>query len=154
MSLMRSHTLPMIALLLGGTGCLEPHGAYLAKMDELPPTVVSSSPVPLTGAAPAVALAERFLVTFSELMEPRSLRGGIQLFQGTSQVALTLTLPTPDPLEDGIDRGDQPYEVGFAPTSGVLQANRRHTVVYSTVITDTEGNALANEVRISFMTQP
>jgi hypothetical protein len=135
-------------------GCLEPRAPYLTRMDTQPPTVTQSAPVPLTGATGPVPRNEPFTVTFSEKMDSRSLIGGIQLFRVNAPVELVYTLPLPGPTEDDIDVGDVPYVVGFTPALGQLDANLRHTLVYSTILTDTEGNPLQQEIRLTFTTAP
>jgi hypothetical protein len=136
------------------SACLDPKGASLSRMDERPPTVKESSPVPLTGAAAAVPSNATFSVTFSEEMEPRSLRGGVQLYKGNVPVTLRFTLPTPEPGTPGVDRGDIPYALQFIPDPPGLDPNTRHTLLFSTILTDLEGNPLEQEVRLTFQTAP
>src|SRR4051794_5384839 len=104
---MKNQALVLVVSALA-TGCLDPAGAYLSKMDERPPSVVSSTPVELTGVATAIPKDAQFSVTFSEEMERRSLKGGIQLFRGNVPVDLTFTLPPAEPGLPGVDRGDVP----------------------------------------------
>jgi hypothetical protein len=137
-----------------GSGCLEPAGSYLSRMDTSPPRVVSSTPVELTGIPGAVGKDAQFNVTFSEDMEPRSLRGGIQLFRGNAPIELVFTLPPAEPGADDVDRGDVPYTVTFVPELGPLEGAARHTLVYSTILTDSQGNALETEARLTFTTAP
>jgi len=135
------------------SGCLDPKGAYLSTMDTVPPRVVSSTPITLGGVTGTIPTDSEYRVTFSEAMEPRSLRGGIQLFQANAPIELEFGLPPSEPGNPEVDRGDVEYTVTYK-AKVALEPATRHTLVYSTILTDTEGLPLETETRITFVTDP
>jgi hypothetical protein len=130
------------------SGCLEPGDPVLAVRDTDPPAVESTEPA----ANAEVAKDGSLRITFSELMDVRSLRPGIAVFSGRDEVALSITVPRTSDIEQDIERGDIPYTVTVSAASGAFSANTTYTLVLRTVLTDYEGNALPEEVRVLFRT--
>jgi hypothetical protein len=136
--------------LLGVVGCLEPGDPVLAVRDTSPPEVQSTEPA----ANGTLARDGLVRITFSELMDERTLRPGIAIFSGRDEAAVRLTVPPISDLERDIERGDDPYTVRVSAASGSFDANTSYTLVLRTSLTDYEGNALREEVRVPFRTGP
>jgi hypothetical protein len=138
----------MAWLVLGLTGCLEPGDPVLAVRDTEPPEVQSTDPV----ASGTLASDGTLRITFSELMDDRTLRPGIAVFAGRDEVALRISVTPPLEGEEDIERGDLPYIVHVNAAAGTFSPNTSFTLVLRTILTDYEGNALREEVRIPFRT--
>ncbi|MET0401257.1 MAG: Ig-like domain-containing protein [Cystobacter sp.] len=136
--------------LLGCAACLEPGESPLAPADTKPPEVVSTEPA--TGGT--VGTTGTLRVLFSERMDARTLRPGIAVFEGRTEVALEVTVPAGSEQQDEVERGDIPFPVTLSAASGALQRNTAYTLVLRTLLTDSQGNALAREVRVPFRTEP
>jgi hypothetical protein len=134
--------------LLGTTACLEPGEPFLSARDSDPPEVVSTEP----GAGGTVASDGTLQILFSEMMDVRTLRPGIAVFESRTEVPLKLMVP-PDVDED-IERGDVPYTVTVSAESGAFSPGTAYTLVMRTTLTDSEGNPLQQEVRVPFRTAP
>ncbi|WP_223753780.1 Ig-like domain-containing protein [Myxococcus sp. RHSTA-1-4] len=92
-------------------------------------------------------------ITFSETMDPSTLRPGIAVFAGRDEVALTLTAPAVPELEEDVERGDVPYTVEATAAEGsALQPGTSYTLVLRDSLLDLEGNPLTAEVRVAFRT--
>lgn len=131
-------------------GCLDPGDPVLAVRDTDPPEVQSTEP-----AANAQIDSDGSLeITFSEYMDTRTLRPGIAVFSGRDEVPLTITVPAPTEGDEDVERGDLPYKVTVRATSGAFTANAPFTLVLRTILSDYEGNALTEEVRVPFRTGP
>jgi len=130
------------------TGCLDPDESVLAVRDEDPPEVQSTEPVANAEVAPNGTLR----VTFSELMDERTLRPGIAVFSGRDEVNLRITVPATPDFDRDVERGDIPYTVTVNSGSGSFTANTTYTLVLRTLLTDYEGNPLPEEVRVLFRT--
>ncbi len=138
------------ACVLGLAGCLEPADPLYERRDTNPPGVQSTEPV--AGALVPTDAALR--VTFSELMDERTLRPGIAVFAGRDEVALRLEVPPLPEGEEDVERGDVPYTVTVRAETGAFTAGTAYTLVLRTSLTDYEGNALRDEVRVPFRTGP
>jgi hypothetical protein len=136
--------------LLGLAGCLDPGDPVLAVRDTDPPEVASTEPTANGEMGKDGALS----ITFSELMDDRTLRPGIAVFSGRDEVALRIAVPPLSGGEEDIERGDIPYTVRVNAASGAFAPNASYTLVLRTILTDYEGNALAEEVRVPFRTGP
>ena len=137
---------------LGLTGCLEVGDPLLAVRDTTPPTVQSTDP-----AANATIASDGTLnVTFSEFMDVRTLRPGIAVFSGRDEVPLRITVPASTGVDENVERGDTPYTVMVNADADAdrFPANSAFTLVLRTGLTDYEGNALVEEVRVPFRTGP
>jgi hypothetical protein len=130
------------------TGCLEPNDAVLAARDEDPPEVESTEPA----AGAEMAANGTLRITFSELMDERTLRPGIAVFSGRDEVNLRITVPLTPDFDRDVERGDIPYTVSVNAASGSFTANTTYTLVLRTLLTDYEGNPLPEEVRVLFRT--
>jgi hypothetical protein len=128
--------------------CLEPGDPILAVRDMDPPSVQSTEP----GANAEVAKDGTLRITFSELMDERTLRPGIAVFLGRDEVPLRITVPQVPEFDRDVERGDVPYTVTVNAASGAFGANTSYTLVLRTSLTDYEGNALPEEVRVLFRT--
>ncbi|MDY7230692.1 Ig-like domain-containing protein [Hyalangium rubrum] len=131
---------------MGLTGCLEPGDPLLAVRDTDPPELQSTVPA----ANAEVAKDGTLSVTFSELMDERTLRPGIAVFSGQTEVALRITVPPLSGIDEDTERGDLPYTVMVGAASGAFASNTSYTLVLRTSLTDYEGNALVEEVRVPF----
>ncbi len=137
--------------LLGCAACLEPGEPFLAAADTDPPDVVSTEP----GAGGTLGADGALHILFSERMEARTLRPGIAVFSGRAEVPLEVTVPAEPEGEDGYERGDVPSTVTVRAASGsAFSPGTAYTLVLRTLLTDTQGNALAQEVRVPFRTSP
>jgi hypothetical protein len=142
------HLLTACAL-LGLVGCLDPGDPVLTVRDTAPPEVESPKP----GDNVTVARDGAVLITFSELMDERTLRPGIAIFAGRDEVAVRITVPPTSDLDRDIERGDTPYTVQVNAASGTFDSPS-YTLVLRMSLTDYEGNALLEEVRVPFRTGP
>lgn len=136
--------------LLGTAACLEPGDPFLAARDTDPPEVVSTEP----GAGGTVPQDGTLQVLFSELMDTRTLRPGIAVFEGRMEVPLKLTVPPVSDLDENVERGDVPFTVTVSAEEGAFKRGTAYTLVLRTSLTDYEGNALRQEVRVPFRTAP
>ncbi|MFL5349871.1 MAG: Ig-like domain-containing protein [Hyalangium sp.] len=137
---------------LGLTGCLEVGDPLLAVRDTTPPTVQSTDP----GANATIGSDGTLKITFSELMDVRTLRPGIAVFSGRDEVPLRITVPSDTGIDENVERGDfsETVMVNAESDSGSFTANSAFTLVLRTSLTDYEGNALVEEVRVPFRTGP
>jgi hypothetical protein len=135
---------------LGLTGCLDPDESVLAVRDEDPPEVQSPTLEDDIELPPTGTLS----ITFSELMDERTLRPGIAVFLGQERDEVDLRIvvpPTPD-FDQDVERGDIPYTVMVNAASGSFTANTTYTLVLRELLTDYEGNPLPTEERFLFRT--
>lgn len=139
-----------VGLLLGNAACLDPGEPFLATRDTDPPDVVSTEP----SAGGTLSATGSLQILFSEAMDVRTLRPGIAVFEGRTELPLTLTVP-PDPTGEAAEpQGDVPYTVTVSAEGGAWTAGTAYTLVLRTSLTDTAGNALQQEVRVPFRTNP
>jgi hypothetical protein len=134
--------------LLSLSGCLEPGDPLLGVRDTDPPEVESTEPE----ANGTIATDATLEITFSEFMDIRTLRPGIAVFSGRDEVPLRITVPAPSDGDEDVERGDIPYTVMVNAEAGSFSANTSYTLVLRTILTDYEGNALTEEVRVPFLT--
>jgi len=135
----------------GTSGCLDPGRAVLSREDTVAPTVVSTKPAANEAAFAKDAELE---ITFSEAMDPRSLAPGIALRTGQDLLVVTVSIPAPTGNEDDPNPADIPYTVRARPISGARWAVTQYQLLLRTLLSDTEGNALAQEVSVAFTTGP
>lgn len=128
------------ACALLSTACLDPGRAPLETKDSVPPTLVSTDPP----AGSTLDTTATIQVTFSEHMDPRSLRPGLFLMAGDTPVATSLEIP-PEPVDtpDAVQQTDVAYTVRVSGTQP-LHPNTSYTLVFDPVLTDTEGNPIAS----------
>lgn len=143
---MRRPLMACAVLMLGG--CLVPGDPLLAIRDIEPPRIESTAPEANEMIAPDGTLE----ITFSEFMDVRTLRPGIAVFSGRDEVPLRILVPAPAEGDEDTERGDIPYTVTVNAEAGAFTANASYTLVLRTVLTDYEGNALLEEVRVPFRT--
>jgi len=134
--------------LLSFSGCLDPGDPLLGVRDTDPPEV-SSTNLEDTGLIDSDGTVE---ITFSEFMDVRTLRPGIAVYSGSNEVPLSITVPAPSDGDEDVERGDLPYTVMVNAEGGAFTANSSYTLVLRTILTDYEGNALPEEVRVPFNT--
>lgn len=147
MPVMRALLLGLVAV--GLSGCLEPGGPALLTRDDNPPRVVRTLP----GRNELVSKRPDLQVIFSEAMDPRSVAAGlILLAPGGGQVPVNIVLPRETPAPEPVEP-EVPYTVHVYP-SVPLVGDVRHTLVMTTLLSDTAGNALPAEVRVDFFTEP
>jgi len=141
---------------LGLTGCLEVGDPLLAVRDTTPPQVASTDPV----ANGTIASDGTLNITFSEFMDVRTLRPGIAVFSGRNALPVRITVPAATEPDEDVERGDIPYTIMVNAESmestgtASFPANSLFTLVLRTSLTDYEGNALVEEVRVPFRTGP
>lgn len=133
------------------SGCLEPKGPGLGREDTGVPTITGTKPA---SNETAFAKDGELEVTFSEVMDPRTLAPGIAIQTTDTVLAVTVTIPTPSGIEDDPNPVDIPYTVRARPISGALLAATKYDLVLRTLLADTEGNPLAQEIRVPFTTGP
>lgn len=131
----------------GAIGCLTPADPVLGREDTVAPTVVRTKPA---ANDPAFAKDGELEVTFSESMDLRTLGPGIALQSGQALLAVTVTIQAPNRNEDDPSPADIPYIVRARPIAGALLPATPYELVLNTLLTDTEGNALAQELRVPF----
>lgn len=136
--------------LLGCAACLEPGEPFLSAADADPPDVVSTEP----GAGGTLEAGGTLLILFSERMEARTLRPGIAVFEGRAEVPLEVLVPPEPEGQDDLERGDVPSTVTVRAGAGAFKPGTAYTLVLRTLLTDTQGNPLAQEVRVPFRTEP
>jgi hypothetical protein len=140
------------AAALSLAGCLEPGDPLLAERDTDPPEVESTEPE----TNGEIAKNGELRITFSELMDERTLRPGIAVFSGANEVPLRIVVPAIADFEQDIERGDVPYTVSVSAASGEFNSNTTYTLVLREGrlggLRDYEGNGLVGEVRILFRT--
>jgi hypothetical protein len=137
------------ALALWGAGCMVAGDSPLSPRDNAPPTIRETLP-PDLGQIPR---NQPIKIIFSEPMDPRSIRPGINLYLGKEQVPLQLEIPPPGLDPDPVAIA-QPWEVTGRPTGGLLASDSTYTLFLRTVLTDTAGNPLDREEKITFFTSP
>ncbi len=138
---------------LGLTGCLDPGDPVLAARDTTRPRVESTDPE----AGGEVTRNGSVSITFSELMDVRSLRPGIAVFPGQdeqNEFSLRIVIPPISETEQDIERGDIPFTVQVSLASGPFEPSTEYTLVLRTSLTDYEGNALAEQKRVLFRSGP
>ena len=135
---------------LGLVGCLEPGRPYLAKLDEVAPTVVRTVPT----AGGTLSQSARIVITFSEEMEPRSLVPGIGVFLGRDEQRVQVYRVTA-PATRYVNT-QQPYETQVGPPEGTdtFTPGTTYSLVLRTLLLDAEGNPLAAEQVIPFSVVP
>jgi hypothetical protein len=148
---MRALWLTWVLLPLAG-GCLSPDtAAYLPVRDDSPPSLKASMPTP----SQVIERTSVLQVTFTEAMEPRSLRPGIGVFKGQEEVALLISPPKLREGETEVERGDVPFTVVIGPAVGTTwDANASYVLYLRKLLTDVEGNPLDAEHVIPFTTLP
>ena len=140
----------LACVVLGLTGCLEPADPIYERRDTDPPGVQSTDPI----AGALIPSGGELRITFSELMDERTLRPGIAVFAGREEVALRVEVPPLPEGEEDVERGDFPYTVTVRADAGAFTPGTAYTLVLRTSLTDFEGNALLDEVRVPFRTGP
>jgi len=146
-----SRAWPWAGCLVFLAGCLEHGDPYLAREDATAPTVTAT--VPASGAANFVRDAE-LEVTFSEFMDPLTLSPGIEISQGQERLVVAVTIPADSDNSGDYNPVESPYRVRLRPRDGALETGTSYVLVLRTLLTDTEGNPLAEEVRVPFTTGP
>ena len=136
--------------LWGCAACLEPGEPFLAAADTKPPEVVSTEP----GPGGTVSARGTVQILFSERMAARTLRPGIAIYDGRVEEALAVTAPPEPEGDEDVERGDVPSTVTVSAESGSFKPGTAYTLVLRTLLTDTQGNPLAQEVRVPFRTGP
>lgn len=136
------------------SGCLEPGDPWLSARDLDPPEFLSVDP---PEGSPIARTAE-ILVTFSERMDPASLRPGILLRVGERRHPVVIVYPVPD-TPDAVEQQDRPWTVSVTPETP-LWGDTVHHLVLQDVLTDTAGNRFApdgisgGELTIEYRTTP
>jgi hypothetical protein len=138
-----------LGVALGASGCLVPGEPLLNERDKIPPSIRDTVPAELDQYPRNKALK----IVFSEPMDPRSVIPGINLYLGRDQVPLALEIPLPGADPDPVAL-PQPWEVYARPAEGLLASDSPYTLYLRTILTDTAGNALEREYKVTFFTEP
>lgn len=118
--------------------CLDPHRPYLATRDSNPPQLLEITPQPGGTIEPSGYLE----LTFSEAMDPRSLRPGLYIVRGNERIPTAVLIP--EPRED-FPQASQQVDIAYpVRVQGVepLEPNTSYALVFDEVLTDTAGNQL------------
>lgn len=126
--------------------CLAVDRPVLATKDLDPPEFLEADPA----AGSTIGREDPIFLTFSERMDPRSLRPGIWLLEeGRTPVPVVVELPE-EAIEvpDAVEQTDVPYTIRVRPEQP-LEPSTDYTLVLGgpsvggdSVLTDTEGNLL------------
>lgn len=120
------------------SACLDPGSPYLATRDTDPPELVET--VPMAGGT--IEPTGFIELTFSEAMDPRSLRPGLFIVRGNERIATTVLMP--EPRQD-VPLGSQQIDIPFpvrVQGQEPLEPNTSYALVFDDVLTDTAGNQL------------
>lgn len=132
-------------------GCLvpDPDSAHVARLDEQAPSLLRVEPA-LTGNALSLARDGEWILWFSEEMDPRTIRPGIVLLDGNQELPLLLTIaPLNESNMSDVDI-EFPVRVSLLAGNGATGSFRQ---VLRTLLTDLQGNALAEEVSFTVSLQ-
>lgn len=148
---MRAHLVLGVALLQAA--CLQPGAPYLSELDSTPPQVLSTRPaLRPDGGVSTLASSAVIEVTFSEAMDPRSVRPGINVTQDARceglEEPLLITVPPPSPTTP--EDLDEPYTVRAVPMKGEFKAGATYGLALRTLLADAQGNPLAEPLCIPF----
>ncbi len=139
--------------LLAAPGCLDHGSPYLAFEDQERPRVLNTRPTRRDAGVETIGKTTEIEVGFSEQMDPTSLKPGIVVLRRGEEVPLLFSVIEELPA-DGLDRGDIPFSITAKPTTGSFAPNEPHTLVLRTLLTDTEGNPVDEEIRVNFQSGP
>lgn len=147
-----------MAIAVSGAGCLEPGRAYYPERDTTPPQILATYPV----AGGTIGSSSALLVTFSEALDTRTLIPGITIYdQLQVQYPLLVSHPlrTAPPALDGPTGYLDPdagvvngWDVTLRPRDPLPGSRSDLTLLVRTLISDEEGNALPDELRLTFAT--
>lgn len=145
----------LIALVF--VACLDPDKPYLAKEDEVAPTVVRSKPA-IGTVTDIVNPSDPLVVVFSEEMDVRSLRPGISVRRDNADIEIDVFAQGDGGVatnsEADFTGQDRPYSVAVRRTGGALwETTGSYILRLNTLLIDTEGNPLAQQIDIRFQAQ-
>ncbi len=143
-----SSSFPLLSVAF--VGCLDASHGDLAYKDTDAPSVFSTTPTDRGTITRTTAIS----ITFTEVMDTRTLGAGIQVLKSGTNVPIVLGIPSPDQVLQTEQDVPQRYTVTATPVSGSFEQSVGsafdYTLVLSQLLTDEAGNALAAEVRIRF----
>lgn len=148
-------TLLALLLLVITPGCLEPAKPYLAYEDQVPPTLVQSRPTRGATVDDLLKANEPVTLVFSEELDVRSLRPGISVRRGGVELDIEVFAQGDGGVAantyDFTGR-DKPYSVGVKRVNGLRWdvGTPSYTVRLNTLLIDTEGNALEEQIDLRF----
>jgi hypothetical protein len=149
-----------VGLLLLLCGCLQTGGPSYGFVRDPdagdPPFVQSTMPDILTllpdggNTGVTVGAEQTITATFSQTMDPDSLRPGIAVFVYPAMQEVPIEIQTmggPNPLNDPTTNPtfDIPYTVSILPASGTSYAQSTHLLVFRTLLVNPEGIPMAME---------
>ncbi len=149
-----------LAVLTLAAACLDPGAPVLSPRDVDPPVVKRMVPDFTPGTVQTISRDTEIEIEFNEPMELRSLRPGISVVRNREPVALTVAAANVDPrLETDFAVTARPTpgtlaDGGTDPDGGRWLPNVTYTLTLNTLLTDTEGNALAGDVTVRFQAAP
>ena len=129
--------------LLAFTGCLSTGASPLAAVDTTPPTILSFKPDLFSDASlPEIPVAGSLEITFSEAMDPGSLRPGIAV--RNKGIDAPLNIQAPEAVKNLGDRDDAwTVKITAAASTGFEPGVSR--LILRTLLIDAQGNALEVE---------
>ena len=150
--MIRALAICMGAVLLAA--CLDPEKPYLSVEDGAPPVLMQSRPARGGAILDILPANDPLALVFSEELEVRSLRPGISVRKDNKDVDITVFAQgdggTATNTYDFTGR-DKPYAVGIRRSNGLLwETTGTYTLRLNTLLIDTEGNALEEEIDIRF----
>lgn len=139
--------------------CLEPEKPYLSFEDQAPPALIQSRPARNTSSDDILKADEAVALVFSEELDVRSLRPGISVRRDGKDVDVIVFAQgdggTAFNTYDFTGR-DKPYAVGIRRINGLQWETGRpaYIVRLNTLLIDTEGNALPEQIDLRFEATP
>ena len=154
----------ILSLALVAPACVQPGSkSDLSVEDPDSPQILSTvPPVPDGGLFTVSSPVE---ITFSEPMDPNSLRPGIAIFTGNpaQELPLAIAVPQPSPVPDYAQTNPGPYTVQVRPAAGTpcsatvdagfCFAPGTYLLQLRTLLTDPAGNPIPSAQQVLFTAQ-
>ena len=128
------------------SACLDPGNPVYLKKDTTAPRILSVTPALFAPDAGTLTLqaGQAIDLTFSEEMDPTSLRPGIAIRKTQSKEELPLNIQAPALLTDNENDSDLAWSVKISAGQGTFQSGI-HSLTVRTLLIDLQGNPLAAE---------
>jgi hypothetical protein len=141
-------------------GCLSEGAALYGKVDTEAPTVLSVNPPILIldggvadGGYQQLTAGQTITITFSEAMDPASLRPGITIFKDAQEIPLDVQAdPAPNIISGGNapPNSDTPFNVRIQPAGSVGFQQGAHLLRLDTLLVDQAGNPIPGRLENFF----
>lgn len=153
-----TRALPFAAALVL-SACLEPGAPYLSYEDQAPPALLQSRPARGGATDDILKADEAVALVFSEELDVRSLRPGISVRRDGKEVEIVVFAQGDGGVATNtydFTGRDKPYAVGIRRVNGQLWDTGRpaYIVRLNTLLIDTEGNALEEQIDLRFEASP